>query len=125
MSNYRKPTANAPRTMRAVQVGAFGGIEKLHLSSIPVPTPRRGEVLVRVGAAGVGPWDALAREGRIGLALDLPVTIGAELSNAATGPAKVYRAGESFFEPPGSEHLVSENASASEPASLLAHSHRQ
>jgi quercetin dioxygenase-like cupin family protein len=40
--------------------------------------------------------------------------------NSATGPEKVYKAGESFFEPPGSEHLVSENASATEPASLLA-----
>jgi quercetin dioxygenase-like cupin family protein len=25
--------------------------------------------------------------------------------NSATGPAKVYKAGEAFFEPPGSEHL--------------------
>ena len=40
--------------------------------------------------------------------------------NSATGPARVYYAGEAFFEPPGSEHLVSENASATEPASLLA-----
>ena len=40
--------------------------------------------------------------------------------NSATGPAKDYKAGESFFEPPGSEHLVSENASTTEPASLLA-----
>jgi quercetin dioxygenase-like cupin family protein len=40
--------------------------------------------------------------------------------DSATGPARVYRAGETFFEPPGSEHLVSENASATEPASLLA-----
>ena len=40
--------------------------------------------------------------------------------NSATGPVKVYKAGESFFEPPGSEHLVSENASATEAASLLA-----
>ena len=40
--------------------------------------------------------------------------------NSATGPARVYQAGESFFEPPGSEHLVSANASATEPASLLA-----
>ena len=40
--------------------------------------------------------------------------------NSATGPAKVYKAGESFFEPPGSSHLTSENASATEPASLLA-----
>jgi quercetin dioxygenase-like cupin family protein len=34
--------------------------------------------------------------------------------------AKVYKAGESFFEPPGSSHLVSENASTTEPASLIA-----
>jgi quercetin dioxygenase-like cupin family protein len=40
--------------------------------------------------------------------------------SSGTGAAKVYPAGESFFEPPGSEHLVSENASATEPASLLA-----
>ena len=40
--------------------------------------------------------------------------------NSATGPAKVYKAGEWFFEPAGSEHSVSENASANEPASLLA-----
>src|SRR5262245_28036636 len=39
---------------------------------------------------------------------------------SGSGPAKVYTAGESFFEPPGSKHLVSENASATEPASLLA-----
>jgi quercetin dioxygenase-like cupin family protein len=52
------------------------------------------------------------------LAYVLSGTIRSE--NSATGPARVYRAGETFFEPPGSEHLVSENASATEPASLLA-----
>ena len=40
--------------------------------------------------------------------------------NSATGPVKTYHAGEAFFEPPGSVHRVSENASQSEPASLLA-----
>ena len=40
--------------------------------------------------------------------------------NSATGPARLYRAGETFFEPPGSTHLVSANASDTEPASLLA-----
>ena len=39
---------------------------------------------------------------------------------SATGPARVYKPGETFFEPPGSDHLVSENASTTEPASLLA-----
>jgi quercetin dioxygenase-like cupin family protein len=40
--------------------------------------------------------------------------------NSATGRVRVYKAGEAFFEPPGSTHLISENASATEPASLLA-----
>jgi quercetin dioxygenase-like cupin family protein len=40
--------------------------------------------------------------------------------NSATGAVKLYKAGESFFEPPGSTHLISENASAAKPASLLA-----
>jgi quercetin dioxygenase-like cupin family protein len=35
-------------------------------------------------------------------------------------PAKVYKAGEFFYEPPGSSHLVSENASETKPAKLLA-----
>jgi hypothetical protein len=46
--------------------------------------------------------------------------LAVRLQNSATGPARIYRAGEAFYEPPGSEHLVSENASATEPASLLA-----
>jgi quercetin dioxygenase-like cupin family protein len=40
--------------------------------------------------------------------------------NSATGAARIYNAGETFFEPPGSDHLISANASVSEPASLLA-----
>jgi quercetin dioxygenase-like cupin family protein len=35
-------------------------------------------------------------------------------------PPIVYRAGESFFEPPGAVHLLAENMSATEPARILA-----
>jgi quercetin dioxygenase-like cupin family protein len=35
-------------------------------------------------------------------------------------PARVYRAGEAWFESPGAHHRVSENASDTEPARLLA-----
>jgi quercetin dioxygenase-like cupin family protein len=41
-------------------------------------------------------------------------------SQVNDGPKRVYRAGESFYETPGSRHPVSRNASASEPARLLA-----
>lgn len=52
------------------------------------------------------------------LAYVLSGTIRSE--NSATGPSKTYKAGETFFEPAGSEHLVSENASSTESASLIA-----
>ncbi len=41
-------------------------------------------------------------------------------SQVNDGPRRVYRAGESFYEPPGSRHPVSRNASQTEPAKLLA-----
>ncbi|QOZ35013.1 cupin domain-containing protein [Bradyrhizobium sp. CCBAU 53421] len=34
--------------------------------------------------------------------------------------AHTYRAGESFFEPPGAHHMLGRNASATEPAKILA-----
>ena len=45
---------------------------------------------------------------------------GAIRSRVNDGPAIVYRAGESFSEMPGDRHAVSENASSTEPARLLA-----
>jgi len=48
------------------------------------------------------------------------VLSGAIRSQVDDEPAKVYRAGESFFEQPGAHHKISENASATEPAQLLA-----
>ena len=41
-------------------------------------------------------------------------------SQVGSEPARVYRAGEAWFESPGSHHPVSINASNSEPARLLA-----
>ena len=48
------------------------------------------------------------------------VLSGAIRSQVDDEPARVYRAGENFYEVPGSHHRVSENASEREPASLLA-----
>lgn len=45
---------------------------------------------------------------------------GAIRSQVNNEPAKTYRAGESFPEMPGDVHRVSANASATEPARLLA-----
>lgn len=45
---------------------------------------------------------------------------GAIRSQVNDGPVRTYRAGESFSEFPGDRHRVSANASATEPARLLA-----
>ena len=45
---------------------------------------------------------------------------GAIRSQVNEGPVTTYRAGESFSEYPGDRHGVSENASTTEPARLLA-----
>src|SRR5690348_8526510 len=47
------------------------------------------------------------------------VRSGAIRSQVDNQPAKVYKVGESFYELPGSHHRISENASNSNPASLL------
>jgi quercetin dioxygenase-like cupin family protein len=48
------------------------------------------------------------------------VTKGEIRSQLAGGPVETFKVGQSFFEPPGATHLVSANASATEPAELIA-----
>jgi quercetin dioxygenase-like cupin family protein len=48
------------------------------------------------------------------------VVSGEIRSQVDNAPPRVYRAGETFFEDLGSHHLISENASTSEPARLVA-----
>jgi quercetin dioxygenase-like cupin family protein len=48
------------------------------------------------------------------------VVSGSIASKVDDGPERVYRAGQSFHEEPGSRHPVSRNASKTKPAKLLA-----
>jgi quercetin dioxygenase-like cupin family protein len=48
------------------------------------------------------------------------VVSGAIESKMTDGEVRVYRAGESWSEPPGARHPISRNASKTEPAKLLA-----
>ena len=52
--------------MQAIMVTEPGGPEVLQVVDRPIPEPGPGEVLVRVLAAGVGPWDAHSRSGQLG-----------------------------------------------------------
>jgi quercetin dioxygenase-like cupin family protein len=48
------------------------------------------------------------------------ITKGEIRSQLGGGPLEIFTVGQSFFEPPGSAHIVSANASATEPAEMIA-----
>ena len=66
--------------MRAARVRTPGPPDAIAVEDIDLPEPGEREALVRVHAAGVGPWDALVRTGKSGLPLTYPVTLGSEIS---------------------------------------------
>lgn len=81
-----------------------------------IPGKRLVSVLVTYAPGGASPSHRHA-----GSAFIFAYVLSGEIrSQVDEGPVTVYRAGESWFEAPGAHHRVSENASQTEPASLLA-----
>jgi NADPH:quinone reductase-like Zn-dependent oxidoreductase len=74
--------------MMAWRVHEFGPPTVMSFEQVPRPTPGIGEVLVKVEAIGVGPWDAWIRAGKSALPQPLPLTLGSDLSGEimALGP---------------------------------------
>ena len=81
------PAAQKVRTMKAWRVNGFGGVEAMIVEDVAPPHPGAGEILVKVHAAGVGPWDGWIRSGHSALPQPLPLTLGSDLSGtvAAVG----------------------------------------
>ena len=66
--------------MMAWRVHEFGTPEIMKFEPVPRPEPGPGEVLVKVEAVGVGPWDGWIRAGKSALPQPLPLTLGSDLS---------------------------------------------
>ena len=64
--------------MKAIRVAQFGGPEVLKLEEIPTLTPEAGQVLVRIQAAGVNPYDTYMRAGTYAIKPPLPYTPGSD-----------------------------------------------
>lgn len=64
--------------MKAIRVQEFGPPEVLQLQEIPTPRPAAGEVLVRIHAAGVNPYEAAQRAGTYAVKPNLPYTPGSD-----------------------------------------------
>jgi NADPH:quinone reductase-like Zn-dependent oxidoreductase len=67
-------------SMKAARIHRFGPPEVLVVEDLPRPVPATGEVLVQIAASGVGPWDALIREGKSKVSPQPPLTLGSDLS---------------------------------------------
>lgn len=89
--------------MKAIRVEDFGGPEVLELQEVPDLQPARGQVLVRVHAAGVNPVETYSRTGTYAIKPQLPwtpgtdaageiVAVGEGVKNWKTG-ARVYTSG--------------------------------
>jgi NADPH:quinone reductase len=86
--------------MKAIQVHRFGGPEVLELHEIPTPKPARGQILVRVHAAGVNPYDAYMRTGTYAIKPQLPYTPGSDAAGtveAVGDGVKKVKAGDRVY----------------------------
>jgi len=64
--------------MKAIRVHEFGGPEVLKCEETPTPKPGAGQVLVRLHAAGVNPYDTYMRAGTYAIKPPLPYTPGSD-----------------------------------------------
>ena len=69
--------------MKAVRINEFGGLEVLQWEDVPEPTPRAGQVLIKVDSAGVNYADIMRRQGNYP-GPDLPATLGLEAAGTIT-----------------------------------------
>ncbi|MFI9724292.1 NADP-dependent oxidoreductase [Streptomyces sp. NPDC052396] len=101
-------TTHLPTTMRAISQDAAGAPEVLKLTETRRPEPARGEVLVRVHAAGVNPADWKTRSrGEFATGVKPPFTLGYDVSGvvAAVGDGvTLFQPGDEVYGMPRFPH---------------------
>ena len=66
--------------MKAAYIEQPGPPEVIRFGEVPTPTPREGEVVVKVAAVSVNPIDTYIRSGAVGMQLPRPYIIGCDLA---------------------------------------------
>jgi len=79
--------------MKAIRVQQFGGPEVLKIESVPDLQPGTGQVLVKVHAVGVNPFETYQRTGTYAVKPQLPYTPGADAAGTVISAGSgVHRA---------------------------------
>ncbi|PWE78903.1 hypothetical protein XF30_21305 [Bradyrhizobium sp. SUTN9-2] len=108
-------SALAPLCATAAEGSPLDKVEPIGSYALPnVPGKRVTIVRVSYGPGG------FSRPHRHSGSVTAYITKGEIRSQLGGGPVETFGVGQSFFEPPGSTHLVSANASMTEPAELIA-----
>lgn len=104
-----------PLCASGAPAGSLDVVEPISSHALPnVPGKRVTIVRVFYGPGGFTPAHQHAGS------VTAYITKGEIRSQLAGGPVETFKVGQSFFEPPGATHLVSANASNTEPAELIA-----
>jgi NADPH:quinone reductase-like Zn-dependent oxidoreductase len=121
--------------MKAVRIHSYGGPEILSYEDVDQPTPGPGEVLIRVHATSVNPFDVAARNGYMHAWFNysLPLTLGTDVSgvieavgegvtNLSAGDVVYTRAGV-FRDGANAEYVLAYAADVVHPPESLDHVH--
>lgn len=107
--------ALAPLCATAAESSRLDKVEPIGSYALP-NVPGKRVTIVRV-FYGPGGFSRLHRHAG---SVTAYITKGEIRSQLGGGPVETFGVGQSFFEPPGATHLVSANASTTEPAELIA-----
>jgi NADPH2:quinone reductase len=85
--------------VKAIRVHEFGAPEVLRLEDVPTPSPAAGQVLVRVKAVGVNPYDTYMRSGTYAIKPPLPYTPGSDAAGPVetVGPGVTVKPGDRVY----------------------------
>ena len=80
--------------MKVIEIKAPGGPEVLQIGELPQPQPGKGQVLVKVHAAGVNRPDILQRQGGYPPPPGAPLTPGLEIAGEVMSAGTRYKVGD-------------------------------
>lgn len=81
--------------MKAALLNSYGDVDQFVIADAPMPTPQPGEVLIKIEASAVNPFDLILRQGF--MAQYIPLPLPAILGGDAAGTIAALGAGVTEF----------------------------